>query len=216
LADREGKLKDNSKQIRFEVFPETKTKDNIETLLKSLVEHNLIIRYEVEKSKYIKVVNFLKHQSPHHTEKGSEIPEPTVTHGESQLCSREIPLNPDLLNPDILIPEKEALSAGPTSHTPISPKELSELWNQFSPDYLPRVNSMSDKRIKKLKRFINGQSDKGWWERLFKDIDLSPFYSGRDGKWSGMDFDWAVTKHEHLRQKLDRASGPEGGKAWFE
>ena len=99
----------------------------------------------------------------------------------------------------------KALSAEPTPDV-ISPKKLSEIWNESAPDYLPRVISMSDKRIKKLKRHINGQSDIEWWKRLFKDIDLSPFYSGKDGKWSGMDFDWAVVKHEHLRQKLDRAS----------
>ena len=100
---------------------------------------------------------------------------------------------------------RKALSAEPTISL-LTPKELSEIWNESAPSYLPRVHSISDKRNKKLKRHINGQADKEWWVRLFKDIDLSPFYSGKDGKWSGMDFDWAVTKHEHLRQKLDRAS----------
>jgi hypothetical protein len=216
LADREGKLRDKPKQIRFEVFPETKTKDDIGTLLKLLVEHNLIIRYEVGNNKYIKVVNFLKHQSPHHTEKASDIPEPTVSHGELPLSSVNIPLNPDLLNPDILIPEKEALSAEPTTPPCLSPKEISDIWNQSAPAYLPRVTSMSDKRTKKLKRHINGKSDPDWWRQLFTDIDLSPFYSGKDGKWSGMDFDWAVIKHEHLRQKLDRTPNSGGDKAWYE
>jgi hypothetical protein len=155
MADREGKLKDDPKQIRFEIFPETKTKDTIDTLLSTLKDHGLIVRYEIDGRRFIKVQNFLKHQSPHHTEKNSVIPDPpvshgdlridngnpkiqtsnssfnpggdpqagvsasggknspsvsgwknskkdglTVSHGESPLCSREIPLIPDYLIPE--------------------------------------------------------------------------------------------------------------------
>lgn len=101
---------------------------------------------------------------------------------------------------------EQPLSATPIMPIVISPKELSGIWNQFAPPYLPRVQSISDKRGKKLKRNINGQQDTEWWKRLFQDIDLSEFYSGKDGKWTGMDFDWAVINCEKLRGKLDRAS----------
>ncbi len=107
---------------------------------------------------------------------------------------------------------RKALSAEPT----ISPKILLEIWNQEAPACLPRVKSVSEKRAKKLKRSINGFNDREWWAQLFKDIDLSEFYSGRDGKWTGMDFDWAVMNCEKLRSKLDRASHGSRGKAWFE
>lgn len=216
LADREGKLKNHPKQIRFEVFPETKTKDDIEIMLKALVEHGLIIRYVVENKQYIKVTNFLKHQSPHTTEKKSEIPEPNVSSREATLDNVDIALNPDSLNPDILNTEKEALSAEPTTRPSLSPKELSEIWNQSAPEYLSRVASMSEKRAQKLKRNINGHTDGEWWKQLFRDIDLSDFYSGKDGKWTGMDFDWAVINCEKLRGKLDRASHSGGDKAWYE
>lgn len=121
LADREGKLKDKPKQIRFEVFPETKTNDDIETLLDMLCKHDLIIRYTVLNCQYIKVVNFLKHQSPHHTEMQSKIPNPpcvTVSHREPPEISSDIPLIPDSLIPDSLIPEK---NTPPTSKK--SPKK---------------------------------------------------------------------------------------------
>jgi hypothetical protein len=115
LADREGKLKDHPKQIRFEVFPETKTKDDIETMLKSLVEHGLIIRYVVENKRFIKVTNFLKHQSPHTTEKRSEIPEPNVSSREATLSNVDIALIPDcgILNPDLLNPEERIAPPAP-------------------------------------------------------------------------------------------------------
>jgi hypothetical protein len=128
LADREGKLKDQSKQIRIEIFPETKTRDDIETLLNLLAEHNLIIRYVVDNKKYIKIRNFLKHQSPHHTEKKSDIPDPPVInggpqqiHGDSRLVtvdSGENPpdsLNDDSLNDDLLKKDISVFSPDPKS-----------------------------------------------------------------------------------------------------
>lgn len=111
---------------------------------------------------------------------------------------------------------RKALSAKPTTSPQISPKDLSEIWNQAAPAYLSRVVSMSEKRSKKLKRNINGRSDIEWWRQLFRDIDLSDFYSGKDGKWTGMDFDWAVINCEKLRGKLDRASHKGGDKPWYE
>ena len=77
--------------------------------------------------------------------------------------------------------------------------------------YLPKAKlPLSEKRTKKLKPNINGISGPEWWASLFADIDKSPFYSGKDGKWAGMDFDWAVMNCEKLRGKLDRAISPKG------
>lgn len=222
LADREGKLKDNPKQIRFEVFPETKTRENIENLLNSLVLRHLIERYEVSSQRYIKVVNFLKHQSPHSTEKASTIPDPVSSRELTEnndsgkntndfnddVSSREATLtNVDIpLIPDSLIPDKKILSAEPTPSPLLSVQDLAKTWNEAAPSYLPRAKiPLSDKRTKKLRRNVNGHDDLEYWRRLFKDIDKSDFHSGRDGKWLGMQFDWAVTNHEKLRMTLDRA-----------
>ncbi len=93
---------------------------------------------------------------------------------------------------------------GKTNPPSLSPVVLAELWNQHKPPCLPQVRfPISEKRQKKLKLSINGQGQE-YWVELFQDIDLSEFYTGRDGKWTGMDFDWAVINHEKLRQKLDR------------
>jgi hypothetical protein len=101
---------------------------------------------------------------------------------------------------------RKILSAEPTASPQISPKELSEIWNQVAPPYLPRITSMSEKRAKKLRPSINGFNDPEWWRKLFQDIDLSDYYSGKDGKWTGLDFEWAVLNCEKLRGKLDRAT----------
>jgi hypothetical protein len=74
LADREGRFEDRPKKIKMELFP----CDNfsIEDSLALLAENGFLLRYEVDGKRYAQVVNFTKHQMPHHKEVPSEIPAP--------------------------------------------------------------------------------------------------------------------------------------------
>jgi hypothetical protein len=110
LADKEGKLEDRPRRIKASIFPYYDPKPSIETLLNHLSEHDFIIRYKVGKLKLIIISNFIKHQSPHHTEKNSILPDPC----DSPSSNRELTVNsplldgeypPDSLNPDSLIPD---------------------------------------------------------------------------------------------------------------
>jgi hypothetical protein len=73
-ADREGRLEDRPKRIKAECLPYDDA--DVDALLGQLAEAGFIIRYEVEGAKYIAVVNFAKHQMPHHKEVQSVIPPP--------------------------------------------------------------------------------------------------------------------------------------------
>lgn len=103
LADRAGKLADKPKQIKVEVFGEALQCD-CDGLLNLLVTQGLIVRYKIDEMKFIKVINFLKHQSPHHTEAQSKIPDPPEIHGESTVTHGESPETPVEIPPDSLIP----------------------------------------------------------------------------------------------------------------
>lgn len=72
LADREGRLIDRPKKIKMEVFPS----DNVDCVesLQQLEKSGFIARYEFGNHKVIEIVKFLKHQSPHTTEKDSDLP----------------------------------------------------------------------------------------------------------------------------------------------
>lgn len=74
LADREGRLEDRPKRIKMAVFPADDI--DVDACLTLLAEHGLIRRYTVGTGRYIHVVNFLKHQTPHHREPESVIPSP--------------------------------------------------------------------------------------------------------------------------------------------
>lgn len=74
LADKEGRLLDRPKRIKAEVLPFDGA--SAEKLLNDLAEHGFIARYEVSGQRYIQVINFAKHQRPHHKEEPSMIPSP--------------------------------------------------------------------------------------------------------------------------------------------
>lgn len=74
IADREGRFEERPKKIKMELFPCDSF--SIEDGLARLAQDGFLIRYEVEGKRYAQVVNFTKHQMPHHKEVQSEIPAP--------------------------------------------------------------------------------------------------------------------------------------------
>jgi hypothetical protein len=79
IADKEGRLKDDPRWIRVEILPYSEIVDaDVDALLNALATgpDPFINRYEVDGRKYLQVVNWQEHQSPHHTERESRIPEP--------------------------------------------------------------------------------------------------------------------------------------------
>jgi hypothetical protein len=109
LADREGRLEDRPKKIKIGVFPADNV--DIEVMLQELHRYNFIKRYEANGEKYIQIVSWHKHQSPHHTEKASVIPAEdgalTVKErkGDGEPRNEDGGNPPDSLIPDSLIPK---------------------------------------------------------------------------------------------------------------
>lgn len=73
LADREGRLENRPKKIKGEIFPF----DDITVIkqLEELKKWGFIETYSYNSIEYIQISNFLKHQTPHSTEKDSDIPD---------------------------------------------------------------------------------------------------------------------------------------------
>lgn len=91
LADREGRLEDRPKRIKAEILPYRET-PCFNRYLTDLERLGFIARYKVGDQALIQVINFVKHQSPHKTEKPSELPAQTE---ESMSCevTDEAPLS---------------------------------------------------------------------------------------------------------------------------
>lgn len=136
LADREGRVEDRPKRIKMELFPCDLY--DVDAGLRELEGHGFIKRYEASGVKVVAIANFHKHQTPHGTERDSELPDEA---GDLTVHERDkrgyatgkkrknnvkkagdnmhppLPnvnppcdnaLNPDSLNPDSLNPEKES------------------------------------------------------------------------------------------------------------
>ena len=74
LADREGRLEDRPKRIKGLLFPSDTI--DVEPLLQELARWRFILRYEVDGCRLIQILQFNKHQNPHHREPPSELPPP--------------------------------------------------------------------------------------------------------------------------------------------
>ncbi len=76
LADRAGRLEDRPTRIKGELFPYFDM--DVEAALCRLDQTGFIHRYESGGEKYISIVTFGKHQSPHLKEQASTIPAPDM------------------------------------------------------------------------------------------------------------------------------------------
>jgi len=119
LADREGRLEDRPLRIKAELFSYRENLD-IHRYLTELERTGFVQRYKVGELALIQVLNFKKHQNPHHTEKKSELPAPV----NSPLSHGEYPA--DSLIPDSLI--QRTLSSEETSNgtSQTSPKKTAD------------------------------------------------------------------------------------------
>lgn len=76
LADKDGILEDRPMRIKGELFPYRDGLD-VNGYLTVLQLHGFVIRYKANGLNLIQVINFEKHQHPHHTERAKGYPKPT-------------------------------------------------------------------------------------------------------------------------------------------
>lgn len=117
LADRKGRLEDRPSRIRVEIFPYA-PRTNVVGLLATLEAKQFIVRYDVNDSKYIEIVNFSKHQNPHINEAQSTIPAPCSLLPEEVQSTVPLGLNPHSLIPSSLIPDSGSIPLCPTDVGP--------------------------------------------------------------------------------------------------
>ena len=112
LADKEGILEDRPLRIKAELFPYRENLD-VNGYLTVLQRLGFIHRYVVNGVGYIQIINFEKHQCPHHTEKSKKYPKyqdvkdltvkSPLSNDEKQVPTRSDSLIHDSLIPDSLI-----------------------------------------------------------------------------------------------------------------
>jgi hypothetical protein len=189
LADREGRLEDRPLRIKAETFPYREGLD-INGYLTELQRMGFIVRYMVADMALIQIVNFKKHQTPHNTEKASDLP--GIDSGIVATCGLQVgsvtspldlrektePLPPDLLIPDSLnlipdSPKKVKSNVPPSGETAV----VFAYWQQAMNHQQAKLDAKRDKAIK-------GRLKDGYTvEQLCKAVDgckLSPHHMGHN------------------------------------
>src|SRR5437899_2280217 len=130
-ADREGRLEYRAKRLRAEIFPYSPEVD-VEAGILDLARLGFLYIYTVEghDCQIVQIINFKRHQTPHHTEKQSVLPACPDFTVSSPLTHGEYP--PDSLIPDSLIPD--SLSESSNAHAPSREKGPSKLPEGFAPN----------------------------------------------------------------------------------
>ena len=80
VADRAGRLEDRPARLHLDINPGRPYDGTVQSL-DWLAVNGFIVRYSVDGLKLIQVVNFTKHQSPHHREPESVYPPPEAISG---------------------------------------------------------------------------------------------------------------------------------------
>lgn len=230
LADREGRLEDRPRRIKGELLPFDLV--DVESLLQELKQHNFIVRYEIDGEKYIQILGFTRHQSPHYSEKESVIKPPSflesTVHDDVSIPGvlRENSRNeasiktgsqpPDSLNPDSLIQNILPADAGSvsgrsgdteTSSSKIPPcpiEKIIEIYHEVLIE-LPQVKVITDQRRKQTQarwREEPKRRNLDWWHKYFQAVHSSDFLIGRAGGTWRADFGWLV-KPENLAKVIE-------------
>lgn len=161
IADRNGRLEDRPKRIRAEVLPYDD--GSVDDMLNELQRAEFILRYEAEGQRFIQVLNFGKHQTPHHKEVASTIPAPDVPRSspnpapDMPKCSRSDSLNlipstliPDSLIPDTGLPSKDLSppSASTKKGTALSADwKLPKAWGEWALSEKPELKADDIRRM---------------------------------------------------------------------
>lgn len=231
LADREGRLEDRPIRIKAQIFPYYEPfisltvnppLDNgestvTERLIQILSDKGFIMRYEVDGKRYIQIKNFLKHQSPHKTEKKSEIPpipegyknngEPTVNppldNGESRPDSLIHGFTDSLIQGSSSLRSEEPQDTPPAAasnhySTKMCAEDLQAI-DTLCKDLLSEKDS-STKRLNPHS-VVQGQINQGVHPRAIKD-GLQELYD----KWETVDFPykwllWVIGKLDFQYQE---------------
>ncbi|MEY1087287.1 HNH endonuclease [Morganella morganii] len=89
IADREGRCEDRPKKIKVLTLPFDNV--DIDSMLDVLNQKGFIRRYQIDGQAYLQIVNWAKHQNPHHKEIASVIPAPDEH--QDTVCDDYVPLS---------------------------------------------------------------------------------------------------------------------------
>jgi len=188
IADRDGRLENRPKKIKMEIFPGDDVDVSLE--ITRLSEAGLVMVYRAKSVDCIEVINFKKHQNPHHREPSSELPPPDndAKKAAQPVDNKEASESPGLASgepqpsradslllipdPGYLIPDSIELPCASDAARPdeSKPAELySEDFNQFWKAYPSKKNKKT--AALKFRKLRKTNSSPGFLAQLIEDVE---------------------------------------------
>lgn len=192
-CDDYGRFDARADIIRSRLYPlkvdKVKIKD-IESWLAALINKKMVMVYDVDGKKYLQITNWGSHQQIR--AKKSKFPAPDINNTSSDIiCNQEI-------SNDGICPresESESIYENPNPNPYIA--DVVDAYNQIC-ESLPKVQSVTEKRKGVVKQRAKEHSVDTICQ-VFKKANSSDFLSGRNGKWSGCNFDWIMTQGNFVK-----------------
>jgi len=205
LADKRGRLEDRPKRIKVEIFPYDDV--DCDNFLGYLDRRGFIKRYSVGDDKYIQIINFEKHQHPHHTEKDSVIPcfngEITVMAPDAHRDDPSVICNllTDRCYLETVIPPIVP-QRGRREVAPINPlvKEIFDAWNVMAKQHgLPTAKPESKAYAKNLKKALKDPDFIEHWREAIGKVHWSPHNVGQNDRGWKADMEWFLREGKVLK-----------------
>lgn len=176
LADKSGRLEFRPQYFKVEIFPYDAKIDML-GILEHLCSPKPFIRiYSVENKKYIEIINFSKHQRPHHTEKDSTFP---AYNGECGLNNGEAPSidgrNPPVLKEAVIKEEGMVVGKGKEGGKELAGKPEFE---EVLKDLNVKTGKAFKATTKTTKALIQAR-----WNDGFRKEDFFKVHSNMAAKW---------------------------------
>lgn len=211
LADRDGRLEDRPLRIHADIFPFNRDRSlDVNVMLDELAagDNPFIVRYVVNGRRLITVINFLKHQRPHHTEPESTLPGPDrddhlhppdihgvatedIHHGG---VNGENPLDQGMGNGS-----GSGNGSGKGGRAaPAAPADLADAWNAGVTGPVSQCQGLTAARRRKAQSRLR-EASLDEWRVVIARINASPFCRGANDRAWTASFDWLLQPDVRLK-----------------
>ena len=160
VSDFKGCIEYRAKRLKVQILPYDNS--DMDTIVTNLEKARLIRIYSVQGQRYIKIINFERHQNPHKNERdaGSTIPDFV---DDANLPNQNNEMTQDGTKPDFIGSTRaDSLLLIPDSLLPITPKQIPspvgvcvELWADYMTIRKSKKSPMTATALKGLERECN-------------------------------------------------------------
>ena len=205
VVDDFGRYTANPTLLRAACYPlklDSVKEDSIKKHLAECVDAGLIVLYTVAAKVFLELQDFrqqVRSKESKYPAKDGQTPGVCAADATHMLSTRAAYAHLDGdVDGDVDVDDKKTSSAGADS---IPYDAIVAAYHARLPG-LPHVAKLSDKRRRMVRARWAEDAEHGsvdYWAEYFDYVAQSDFLTGRDGRWTGCDFEWLMNASNHLK-----------------